>query len=218
MGNDFVDLATDFEFEAIWERVEDLNDLFWLRVSEIYSTLPKKVMFSTRENWKFVRVKKIPSGSGGAIECGMELMSKNDRICITNENSLIIASARFSANPSIGRGLRLAHVPLLRGFTATRLEECSSYIDEYVAIALRSQETGLIRSMTPKDVVNSFNLDFVNEDYDIIPSDESSFYWSLLHVMLICCSLAGVVFFMELVVERCPWMKKIKIWYLEVLS
>lgn len=218
VGNDFVDLATDFELETKREVIENLDGLFRLRTNKIYSSISKDIINSNYENWNFIKLTKMRSGLQGATACGMELIKTNDRMCISNENALIIASAKLLANFSVGKGLRLAHPPLRQGLVVTRLEECSPYIEEYSKVAQRSQEAGLIRAMSPKDIVNAYNLDFVDEDYDIITSDESSFYYSLFHVVLICYVLAGVVFFIEFAMVRCSWMKKIMLLGLGLLS
>lgn len=188
VSNGLVELATEFEFETTRVSVKDLQELLRMGLP-IFSNYGLQPTLSEKEfNNTFKNRITI-------FDCYGNLSIKNNIICITNPE---VIAFRNGMNKKINmKGYRQADFDFAQNCHAVTFENGSAFAIEFHKLIWRSLDHGLLRRPTIKESCQVRKYEFVNVDYNVIPNDESDFYWSLFFGLIICHFFSVVILLSE---------------------
>lgn len=224
VSNGLMDLVTDFEIVTTVIEVENLDDLAGMNIP-IYSFYSGKDVFGDHERLA-QSVIQIPNRNNwDAFQCFYKLQVNNDRACVFEENFVHVSSAQIKMK--FGKGLRKAGFNGPTQCRGSRFEKSSPFVEAYNKLLLKVLEAGLVRRTSMRDFVNwYYYVDFDSEDYNVVPSKESDFYWSLFMVIGLVYSLASLILLAEIFestpsarIQNClAELTKLPIWKTNVKS
>lgn len=191
-GNNLVDIATEFNLETVRMSIESLEALTQLNLP-IYSDYCGRDMFDQNLQDRCVEFRSYSE----MRDCTYKLSNFSDRVCIIPEIELRVLSAQI-INRHKQNGLRICNFPVVSKLSATMFNKGSPYVEKFNDVYLYLINVGLIKyGSLQEEVFDSVNLEMDTADHDVVPHDESAFYWSLFHTTTIIYIGAVIVLAVE---------------------